>query len=138
MNYNYLLIKKIKLEIIRILKVKYYYTFKPGGGYEVQLYTLINCCMLFLINKSYADQKQLVGADADYGEHLFGECVTCHNSTGLGQGIPKITGMKTSQFITKILAYKTKEKENAVMQMVAERLGEEEINSLALYLSKLK
>ena len=54
------------------------------------------------------------------------------------QGIPKITGMNTSQFITKILAYKTKEKENAVMQMVAERLGEEEINSLALYLSKLK
>ena len=43
-----------------------------------------------MINKSYADQKQLVGADADYGEHLFGECVTCHNSTGLGQGIPKI------------------------------------------------
>jgi len=92
----------------------------------------------FLTNKLCAEQKQLIGADADYGEHLFGECVTCHNSTGLGQGIPKITGMKTSQFITKILAYKTKEKENAVMQMVAERLGEEEINSLALYLSKLK
>ena len=33
---------------------------------------------------------------------------------------------------------RAKEKENAVMQMVAERLGEEEINSLALYLSKLK
>ncbi len=92
----------------------------------------------FLTNKLYAEQNQLVGADVDYGEHLFGECVTCHNSTGLGQGIPKITGLKTSQFITKILAYKTKEKENAVMQMVAERLGEEEINSLALYLSKLK
>ena len=100
------------------------------------LLSIVLC--FFLINKSYADQKQLVGADADYGEHLFGECVTCHNSTGLGQGIPKITGMKTSQFISKILAYKTKEKENAVMQMVAERLGEEEINSLALYLSKLK
>ena len=92
----------------------------------------------FLTNKLCAEQNQLVGADVDYGEHLFGECVTCHNSTGLGQGIPKITGMKTSQLITKILSYKTKEKENAVMQMVAERLGEEEINSLALYLSKLK
>ena len=93
---------------------------------------------LIFTNSIFADQKQLVGADVDYGEHLFGECVTCHNSTGLGQGIPKITGMKTNQFITKILAYKTKEKENAVMQMVAERRGEEEINSLALYLSKLK
>ena len=93
---------------------------------------------LMFTNSIFADQKQVVGADAEYVEHLFGECVTCHNSTGLGKGIPKITGMKTKQFITKILAYKSKEKENAVMQMVAERLGEEEINSLALYLSKLK
>ena len=93
---------------------------------------------LIFTSSIFADQKKLIGADADYGEHLFGECVTCHNSTGLGQGIPKITGMKTNQFITKILAYKSKEKENAVMQMVAERLGVEEINSLALYLSKLK
>jgi cytochrome c553 len=46
--------------------------------------------------------------------------------------------MKTAVFIKKILAYKTKEKDNAVMQMVADRLGEEEINSLALYLSKTK
>ena len=46
--------------------------------------------------------------------------------------------MKTAVFIKKILAYKTKQKDNAVMQMVADRLGEEEINSLALYLSKTK
>ena len=102
-------------------------------------FVLLSIVFSFIFTNSiFADQKKLVGADVDYGEHLFGECVTCHNSTGLGQGIPKIAGMKTNQFITKILAYKTKEKENAVMQMVAERLGEEEINSLALYLSKLK
>ena len=46
--------------------------------------------------------------------------------------------METSVFIKKVLAYKTKQKDNAVMQMVADRLGEEEINSLALYLSKTK
>ena len=102
-------------------------------------FVLLSIVFSFIFaNSIFADQKKLVGADIDYGEHLFGECVTCHNSTGLGKGIPKITGMKTNLFIKKILAYKTKEKENAVMQMVAERLGEEEINSLALYLSKLK
>ena len=37
---------------------------------------------LIFTNSIFADQKQLVGADVDYGEHLFGECVTCHNSTG--------------------------------------------------------
>ena len=94
--------------------------------------------LFFYSNKILADQKTLVGADFEYGQHLSGECVTCHNSTGLGQGIPKITGMETSVFIKKVLAYRTKQKDNAVMQMVADRLGEEEINSLALYLSKTK
>ena len=94
--------------------------------------------LLLFSNKILADEKALAGADFEYGRHLSGECVTCHNSTGLGQGIPKITGMKTAIFIKKILAYKTKQKDNAVMQMVADRLGEEEINSLALYLSKTK
>ena len=95
--------------------------------------------ILFLFsNKILADEKALVGADLEYGQYLSGECVTCHNSTGLGKGIPKITGMKTAIFVKKILAYKTKQKDNAVMQMVADRLGEEEINSLALYLSKTK
>ena len=102
-------------------------------------FLLFSIIFLFLFsNKILADQKTLVGADFEYGQHLSGECVTCHNSTGLNQGIPKITGMKTSVFIKKILAYKTKQKDNAVMQMVANRLGEEEINSLALYLSKTK
>ena len=94
--------------------------------------------LLLFSNKVLADEKTLVGADFEYGQHLSGECVTCHNSTGLSQGIPKINGMKTAVFIKKILAYKTKQKDNAVMQMVADRLGEEEINSLALYLSKTK
>ena len=31
------------------------------------LLSIVVC--FFLVNKSYADQKQLVGADADYGEH---------------------------------------------------------------------
>ena len=47
------------------------------------LLSIVVC--FFLINRSYADQKQLVGADVDYGEHLFGECVTCHNSTKLAK-----------------------------------------------------
>ena len=94
--------------------------------------------LIFFSSKILADEKTLAGADFEYGQHLSGECVTCHNSTGLGQGIPKITGMKTAIFIKKILAYKTKQNDNAVMQMVADRLGEEEINSLALYLSKTK
>ena len=76
---------------------------------------------LIFTNSIFADQKHLAVADADYGEHLFGECVTCHNSTGLGQGIPKITGMKTNQFITKILAYKSKDEPLLGLQQPQQR-----------------
>ena len=65
-------------------------------------------------------------------------CVTCHNSSGLTNGIPKITGINTEVFIKVILAYKSKQRDNATMQMIASRLGKEEINSLALYFSKIK
>ena len=95
--------------------------------------------LIFLYsNNVNAEQKALVGADIEYGQHLSGECVTCHNASGLNNGIPKITGIKTEVFIKAILAYKLKQRDNATMQMVAGRLGEEEINSLALYLSKIK
>ena len=94
--------------------------------------------ILFYSSKINAEQKDLVGADIEYGQHLSGECVTCHNASGLNNGIPKITGIKTEVFIKAILAYKLKQRDNATMQMVAGRLGEEEINSLALYLSKIK
>ena len=95
--------------------------------------------LIFLYsNNVNAEQKALVGADIEYGQHLSGECVTCHNASGLNNGIPKITGIKTEVFIEAILAYKSKQRDNATMQMVAGRLGEEEINSLALYLSKIK
>ena len=95
--------------------------------------------LIFLYsNNVNAEQKALVGADIEYGQHLSGECVTCHNASGLNNGIPKITGIKTEVFVKAILAYKSKQRDNATMQMIAGRLGEEEINSLALYLSKIK
>jgi len=102
-------------------------------------FIFLSIVLLFLFsNNIYADEKDLAGADVDYGQHLSGECVTCHNSSGLDRGIPKITGMKIKEFIIKIRGYKTKERDNEVMQMVADRLGDEEINSLALFLSKVK
>jgi cytochrome c553 len=94
--------------------------------------------IFFYSNKINAEPKSLVGADIEYGEHLSGECVTCHNSSGLTNGIPKITGINTEVFIKAILAYKSKQRDNATMQMIASRLGKEEINSLALYFSKIK
>jgi cytochrome c553 len=72
--------------------------------------------------------------DAELGEYLSGECVTCHKPdaepTG---GVPEITGLPVEQFATLLLSYRNKERENPVMQTIAGRLSDEEIASLAAY-----
>jgi len=78
---------------------------------------------------------QIAKADLGYGEYLAGECVTCHQKSGAG--IPQINGIEAETFVTTIKAYRSKELDNKVMQMMAGRLGDEQIISLAAYFSSL-
>ena len=78
---------------------------------------------------------QIAKADLGYGEYLAGECVTCHRKSGAG--IPQIYGIEAETFVTTIKAYRSKELDNKVMQMMAGRLDDEQIISLAAYFSSL-
>ena len=78
---------------------------------------------------------QIAKADLGYGEYLAGECVTCHRKSGTG--IPQINGIEAETFVTIMKAYRSKELDNKVMQMMAGRLDDEQIISLAAYFSSL-
>ena len=78
---------------------------------------------------------QIAKADLGYGEYLAGECVTCHQKSGAG--IPQINGIEAETFVTIMKAYRSKELDNKVMQMMAGRLDDEQIISLAAYFSSL-
>ena len=78
---------------------------------------------------------QIAKADIGYGEYLAGECVTCHQKSSTG--IPQINGIEAETFVTIMKAYRTKELDNKVMQMMAGRLDDEQIISLAAYFSSL-
>ena len=93
--------------------------------------------MIIFHKFAFSDQEILSGADIDYGEYLSGECVTCHNKDGLDRGIPSIIGLDADVFVALMLAYKSKDMENPVMQMIAGKLDDNQIGSLALYFSKL-
>ncbi|MGB0411830.1 MAG: c-type cytochrome [Pikeienuella sp.] len=71
--------------------------------------------------------------DPEYGEYLSSECVTCHRADGGDQGIPSITGWMIEDFVTALHAYRSKHRDNPAMQLVAARLSDEEIASLAAY-----
>ena len=79
----------------------------------------------------------LAGADVGYGEYLSGECVTCHSQKGVDRGIPAINGLDAEVFATLMHAYKVGDMEHPVMQMVARRLDDEQIASLAVYFASL-
>ena len=76
--------------------------------------------------------------DAEYGEYLSSECLTCHKSNGSNDGIPGITAWPTEDFVIAMHAYKQKFRPHPVMQMMAGRLSDEEIAALAAYFNGLK
>jgi cytochrome c len=77
-------------------------------------------------------------ADLEFGRYLATECMTCHRSATAGGAIPNIFGMAEARFIVLIRAYREKQLPNPVMQSVASRLKDDEIDALAHYFSVTK
>ena len=98
--------------------------------------TLLISVFLFSSTMSTAGEL-LQKADIAYGEYLAGECVTCHSADGADRGIPSIIGLDAEGFAYIMHSYRKKELDNKVMQLVANRLDDEQIASLALYFSLL-
>ena len=76
--------------------------------------------------------------DPAYGEYLSSECTTCHRLSGDDSGIPSIIGWPTEDFVAAMHAYKTELRPHPVMQMMAQRLDDEQIAALAAYFSGLE
>ena len=86
-----------------------------------------------------SDEQQIIAmGDIDYGQYLGAECSSCHHQSGASERIPAIHGMDAEVFVALMLAYRAKDMENQVMQMIAGRLDDEQIGSLALYFSQLE
>ena len=71
--------------------------------------------------------------DAEYGEYLSSECTTCHRTDGADAGIPSIVSWPVDDFVRVMHAYRSGDRSHQVMNMVAGRLGDEEIAALAAY-----
>ena len=85
-----------------------------------------------------SEEVLAIKGDLEYGEYLANDCSTCHIASGTNSGIPKIVGMAEKEILMALHAYKRKIRDNSIMQMMAGRLSDEEIASVALYFSQLK
>lgn len=76
--------------------------------------------------------------DVDLGRYLSNGCLTCHRSGTATSTIPNIFGMAESTFAEVIKAYRDKRLGNAVMQSIAGRLKDDEIEALAAYFASTR
>ena len=102
------------------------------------IFLLTSFCK-FAFSDEHLDEQQIIAmGDIEYGEYLGAECAACHLQTGVSEGIPVINGMDAEVFVALMLAYRSKVMENPVMQMIAGRLDDEQIGSLAIFFSTLE
>jgi cytochrome c len=92
-------------------------------------------CACLSANASGASAQK---PDLEFGRYLAAECLTCHRSPTTGGAIPNIFGMAAPRFIALIKAYRDKQLPNPVMQSIAGRLKDDEIEALAHYFSVTK
>jgi cytochrome c553 len=76
--------------------------------------------------------------DRALGQYLSAECVTCHQLSGKYDGIPPIIGWPEASFVQIMNEYRNKDRQNPVMQTIANRLSPDEIAALAVYFGSLK
>ena len=86
----------------------------------------------------FANRLAFAAGDRALGEYLSSECVTCHQLTGKYEGIPPIIGWPEASFAEVMNEYRSKQRSNPVMQMVAGRFSNEEIAALAAFFGSLK
>ena len=79
-----------------------------------------------------------IQGDIEYGEYLASECTTCHQRSGANEGIPSITRWPEEYFVLAMHAYREGLRPHPVMQMVTQRLNDEEIASLAAYFATVE
>lgn len=97
----------------------------------VRLFTLLTA-LLFVSMSAHAE------GDVAYGEYLSTACVTCHQLTGVDNGIPSIVGWDQKSFVSTLRSYQAKERENPVMRMITAPMTQEEMEALAAYFATIK
>lgn len=66
-------------------------------------------------------------------------CQSCHGREGISAGatVPNLAGQKREYLTAQLMAFKSKERKNDIMESIAGQLSEDEIHNLAQYWSTL-
>lgn len=89
--------------------------------------------------QTVAIQIAWAAPDIELGRYLANQCMTCHRAASAdGVAIPNIFGMAEARFVERIKAYRDRTLPNAVMQVQAAGLKDDEVEALAAYFSRTR
>ena len=77
-------------------------------------------------------------ADNGRGAQLAAICASCHRLDGRDKGIPPIIGLDEESLARAMQAFKSGERSSQIMHVISLSLSNEEITTLAHYLSSLR
>jgi cytochrome c553 len=95
------------------------------------------CCVMLggaaTLGLSIGMRAGAAAPDLELGRYLASECMTCHRGATATAAIPNIFGRPEQELTHIIRAYREKQLPNPVMQNIAGRLKDDEIEALAAY-----
>ncbi|MFQ5467118.1 MAG: c-type cytochrome [Kiloniellaceae bacterium] len=81
----------------------------------------------------------VAGGDVGKGKTLSKKCAACHGKDGKGvRSNPSVVGISTDEFIKFLHEYKSGAKKHKMMNRMAKKLSDDDIENLAAYYSSLK
>ena len=74
------------------------------------------------------------------GQRLYATCAACHGTNGAGAGnaLPVLAGQPKNALVASMRAFKTGARPATIMHQIAKGYTDEQIEQIAVYLSKQK
>ncbi|MDP2101080.1 MAG: c-type cytochrome [Methylotenera sp.] len=101
-----------------------------------KIITMIGLATLLITSVARATEVFVLSANPSHIHVLAASCATCHGTNGNGVDQTKpLAGIGKTDFLTKMLAFKSGERKATVMHRHAKGLNAQEIEGLAAYFS---
>ncbi len=99
-----------------------------------------NWIKVILAGSALVAAPLLQAGDISRGEDLSGDCAACHGADGNSDNPewPNIAGQGKRYLFEQLMAYKTGDRDNAVMRSQVEGLEEQDLRDLAAYYASLE
>lgn len=80
------------------------------------------------------------GTAAADGQRLYATCAACHGTSGAGKGdaLPKLAGQPKDALVASMRAFQTGTRPATIMHQISKGYTDEQIEEIAVYLSRQK